>query len=76
VELLACLHETNRRLSRSRRLSDEQMDELSLYCWSLQRSKPTGMLFGRARELWGGAPRRRPGARRSSPPEPVTGEAA
>ena len=59
--MLACLHETNRRLGRSRRLSDDQMDELSLYCWRLQQGKPTGMLFGRARELWGGVPRSRPG---------------
>jgi hypothetical protein len=61
VEMLACLHETSRRLGRFRRLSEEQMDELSLYCWTLQQSKPTGMLFGRARELWGAAPRGRPG---------------
>jgi hypothetical protein len=61
VELLACLHEVNRRLGRSRRLSQDQLDELSLYCWTLQQSKPVGMLWGRARELWGGAPRSRPG---------------
>ena len=68
MELLACLHEANRQLGRSRRLSDDQLDELSLYCWTLQRSKPTGVLWGRARELWGGAPRARPGLRRPRRP--------
>jgi hypothetical protein len=38
-------------------LSDEQFDELSLYCWTLQRTNPTGLLWGRARELWGGSRR-------------------
>jgi hypothetical protein len=47
---------SNRRLGR-RRLSDHQLDELSLYCWTLQRSNPTGLLWGRARELWGGSRR-------------------
>jgi hypothetical protein len=76
VELLACLHESNRRLGRLRRLSEDQMDGLSLYCWTLQQTRPTGMLWGRARELWGGAPRARPGPRRSRPAGSVMDEAA
>jgi hypothetical protein len=42
-------------LGRVRRLTDEQFEELSLYCWTLQQRNPTGLLWGRARELWGGA---------------------
>jgi hypothetical protein len=48
---------TNRRFGRSRRLTEEQLDELSLYCWTLQRTNPTGLLWGRARELWGASRR-------------------
>lgn len=44
---------SNRRLPRGRKLTEEQLDELSLYCWTLQQSNPTGVLWGRARELWG-----------------------
>jgi hypothetical protein len=38
---------------RRRRLTRVQLDQLSRYCWSLQQSKPNGLLWGRARELWG-----------------------
>jgi hypothetical protein len=55
--LLAYLKLSSRRFSRGRRLSDQQLDELSLYCWTLQRTNPTGLLWGRARELWGGSRR-------------------
>jgi hypothetical protein len=55
--LLAYLKLSDRRFSRSRRLSDQQLDELSLYCWTLHRTNPTGLLWGRARELWGGSRR-------------------
>ena len=54
AELLSYLKGKNRRLG-PRRLSDEQFDELSLYCWALQAGNPKGLLWGRARELWGGA---------------------
>jgi hypothetical protein len=54
VELLEHLHASNRGLGRRDRLSDEEMDELSLHCWTLQRNEASGVLWGRARELWGG----------------------
>jgi hypothetical protein len=53
VELLGHLHTFNRDLGRRDRLSDDQLDELSLYCWTLQRESATDQLWGRARELWG-----------------------
>jgi hypothetical protein len=67
VELLGHLHSLRRDLGRRDRLSDEQLDELSLYCWTLQRDSANDQLWGRARELWGGAritSRGRPGFRR------------
>jgi hypothetical protein len=54
VELLGHLQARNRHLGRRDRLSDEQLDELSLYCWTLQRERGGDVLWGRARELWGG----------------------
>ena len=74
VELLAYLHARNRRFGRSRRLTEEQLDALSLHCWSLQRTNPTGLLWGRARELWGGSPRSRPGIRRRTGPAGASDE--
>jgi hypothetical protein len=68
AELLNHLHAANRRLSRGRRLTDDQLDELSLFCWSLQLNNPPGLLWGRARELWGGARQTRPGLRRHPRP--------
>jgi hypothetical protein len=45
---------TRRRASlRHERVTRVQFDELCRYCWSLQQSKPNGLLWGRARELWG-----------------------
>jgi hypothetical protein len=40
AELLDHLHGGNSRLARRNRLSEDQLDELSLYCWSLQRKEP------------------------------------
>jgi hypothetical protein len=57
AELLNYLHAANRRLSRGRRLTDDELDELSLYCWRLQQNNPTGLLWGRGRELWGASRR-------------------
>ena len=54
AELLAYLKRSSRRLGPGRRLTDAQLDELSLHCWALQASNPKGLLWGRARELWGG----------------------
>jgi hypothetical protein len=42
-----------RRFARRGRLTKVQLDQLSRYCWSLQQAKPNGLLWGRARELWG-----------------------
>jgi hypothetical protein len=53
AELLEYLKMANRRFGPLRRLSDAQFDELALYCWTLQKVNPTGLLWGRARELWG-----------------------
>jgi hypothetical protein len=55
VELLGHLQTRSRRLGWRDRLSDAQRDELSLYCWTLQRDSSTDVLWGRARELWGSA---------------------
>jgi hypothetical protein len=69
VELLGHLQARSRDLGRRDRLSDEQLDELSLYCWTLQRDSANEQLWGRARELWGGTritPRARSGFRRRS----------
>jgi hypothetical protein len=38
AELLDYLHASNRRFARRNRLSDEQLDELSLWCWVRARS--------------------------------------
>jgi hypothetical protein len=54
AELLDVLQRRRRRFGR-RRLTKNQLDELSRYCWSLQQAKPNGMLWGRAREMWGDA---------------------
>ena len=61
-ELLSYLKRANRRLGPRRRLTSAQLDELSLHCWALQASNPKGLLWGRARELWGGS--QTPGQRR------------
>ena len=44
-ELLDDLDVQNRRLGR-RRLSDEQHDELSIYCWALVRSRSNPFAYG------------------------------
>ena len=54
AELLDELQRRNgRRFGRRRRLTKVQLDHLSRYCWSLQQAKPNGLLWGRARDLWG-----------------------
>jgi hypothetical protein len=65
-ELLEHLHARKGRLRRRERLSNDELDELSLHCWKLQRAKPSEQLWGKARELWGGthAVRPRPKRRR------------
>src|SRR5436853_608856 len=50
AELLDELQRRRRRFSR-RRLTKNQLDELSRYCWSLQQAKSNGLLWGRAREM-------------------------
>jgi hypothetical protein len=53
AELLDEVRRRNVRRFGRRRLSKVQRDQLARYCWSLQQSKPNGLLWGRARELWG-----------------------
>ena len=54
AELLDELQRRNgRRFGRRRPLTKVQLDDLSRYCWSLQQAKPNGLLWGRARDLWG-----------------------
>jgi hypothetical protein len=54
AELLDELQRRNaRRFGRRRLLTTNQLDDLSRYCWSLQQAKPNGLLWGRAREMWG-----------------------
>jgi hypothetical protein len=60
AELLDHVQNGNRRVSRRQRLSRLELDELARYCWTLQQRKPTGLLWGKARELWGGATPPRP----------------
>src|SRR4051794_35998778 len=54
VELLGHLRATNDHLGRRARLSDDQLDELSLYCWRLSRTESTVLVCDRARDLWTG----------------------
>ena len=70
AELLTYLKRRSRRLGPGRRLSHEQFDELSLYCWALQASNPKGLLWGRARELWGGSRTGPPSASQGSSRRP------
>jgi hypothetical protein len=53
VELLDHLEASSSRLGRWDRLSNEERDELSLYCWSLKTSKQPGMIWDRASAMWG-----------------------
>jgi hypothetical protein len=55
--LLEHLHRSNQRFARRNRLSEDQLDELSLHCWSLQRSEASKPRWddtyaGHASELW------------------------
>jgi hypothetical protein len=53
VELLDHLESSGSRLGRWDRLSTEERDELSLYCWSLKTSEPSTMIWDRASAMWG-----------------------
>jgi hypothetical protein len=53
VELLDHLEATNGRLGRWEKLSKEERDDLSLYCWSLKTSKPNTFISNRAETMWG-----------------------
>jgi hypothetical protein len=71
VELLDHLQASNNRLGRWEKLSEEERDELSLYCWSLQTSEPPALIADRANAIWGnlgpGAPGRQRFRRRPRP---------
>jgi hypothetical protein len=47
AELLDHLGEQNRRL-RKDSFSDDQEEELQLYCWALHKGQSSGVLWGRA----------------------------
>ena len=57
-ELLEHLYANNRDLGRRGKLTHNQLEELSLLCWKLARRESSTLLWGRARELWGGQTRR------------------
>ena len=50
AELLGNLDEQSRQLGSS--FSDDQEEELQLYCWALQKCRSSGLVFG-ATEVWG-----------------------
>jgi hypothetical protein len=51
-ELLNHLEEQDRLNGRSR-FSDDQEEELQLYCWALHKGQSSGLLVGQSR-AWGG----------------------
>jgi hypothetical protein len=53
VELLDHLEASSNRLGRWDRLSRDERDELSLYCWSLKTSEPASLIPDRSNALWG-----------------------
>jgi hypothetical protein len=53
LELLDHLEASGSRLGRWDRLSTEERDELSLYCWSLKTNGPSSMIWNRANAMWG-----------------------
>lgn len=53
VELLDHLEASGSRLGRWDRLSQDERDELSLYCWSLKISAPSILIWDRANAMWG-----------------------
>jgi hypothetical protein len=52
LELIEHLHASNRRLARRDRLSRDQLDELSLYCWTLKSTRSTPLMWDRSDGLW------------------------
>jgi hypothetical protein len=48
AELLDCLDKQNRELGSSQ-FSDEQDEQLQLYCWALHKRQSSGLLRGEAR---------------------------
>lgn len=53
VELLDYLETSGSRLGRWDRLSNDERDELSLYCWSLKTSNRRSLIWDRASAMWG-----------------------
>jgi hypothetical protein len=51
AELLDHLDQQNRRLGSSG-FSEEQDEQLRLYCWALDKRRSSGLLWGQAR-MWG-----------------------
>jgi len=70
VELLDHLEASNRRLRRWHRLSTQEVEDLSLYCWSLKSNGSKRPLWSRSGAFWDGfkgtASSGRPGRRRAA----------
>jgi hypothetical protein len=64
VELLDHLEASGSRLGRWDRLSRDERDELSLYCWSLKTSAPSTLISDRSNALWGRFRTTKPASRR------------
>jgi len=52
LELIEHVHASNRRLARRDRLTRDQLDELSLYCWTLKSTRSTPLMRDRSDGLW------------------------
>jgi hypothetical protein len=64
VELLDHLQASNSRLGRWERLSEEERDELSLFCWSLSTTDQPRPIADRASTIWGSLGASGPGKKR------------
>ena len=52
LELIEHLHVSNNRLGRRQRLTRDQLDELSLYCWTLKSTRSTRLMRDRSDAVW------------------------
>jgi hypothetical protein len=53
IELIDHVEASNARLGRWEKLSKDERDELSLFCWSLKTSRPSELVSTRAETMWG-----------------------
>jgi hypothetical protein len=52
LELVEHLHASNRQLARRDRLTRDQLDELSLFCWTLKSTRSTRLMWDRSDGIW------------------------